>query len=659
MIAEDDKQKIDQSDIVSFDIFDTLLVRNTAHPTDVFRLTQELFNEKTTYFLTDDIHTYRVQAEKQARSVSDRIDVTIEDIYKELRSIGGYSEEIATEIMSCELQAEEMVLTGNNHVRSLYDYALKSDKKIAIVSDMYLPVSFLAKVLNKNGFSHWDKIIVSCEDNVGKYCGSAFAMLISEYPDEKILHIGDNEWSDIAWSSAFNIDNIHIHANIEEVSFERNPAYRIAFGGDRYRDSLDESKKSIGDIQSNLISGMAANYLARSNRTPAEAMGYSVLGPLLVGFSQWLDRTARSSGADHIYFLARDGAIMQRAYNAYYEAGAISSTYTFGSRRLLNFPAIFETIGLAELDTLTAADHSLDISKTLRYFGVDPQSSSIKRAFERVGLATDSIVRTGPDMERVKAAILLIQDQIFELSSKERAIILSYFNIIDLTGNSSKSILCDIGWHGSMQRSIGKLIGKDLRGAYFGVHDNEKTRVMGDSMLGYLDSRTEDGGAYTKVVDDGIEVIEFLFTNPDQASIVGISESANGFKSVEGGHDTTEEERLRLRSIQDAAIEFVAEFRRMGENLPKSMSTLDKAVAFKNLRSTIQSPSDAAAELLGASLHSFTAGSVPRYIGMPSHHQDLRVYNKNPKLLYQEYSDAFWKQGFKKNVERLGLSRFM
>lgn len=47
-------------------------------------------------------------------------------------------------------------------------------------------------------------------------------------------------------------------------------------------------------------------------------IGYQCLGPLLVGFCQLLKSKRESEHLDKLLFFARDGFIMQKAYNILY-----------------------------------------------------------------------------------------------------------------------------------------------------------------------------------------------------------------------------------------------------------------------------------------------------------------------------------------------------
>lgn len=644
--------KLQAADVISFDIFDTLLARQTAHPTDVFAVAQEMLNHSSIYHMSDDFRKLRIDAERLARQATQNVDITLDDIYDVLGEVTTYDKSFLDELMRYELEAEEALLSRDPSVTPIYNEAKRLKKKIVIVSDMYLPRGFIEKVLRKNGIDGWDRLILSCDDNVGKYCGSAFAKLIALYPEKKILHVGDNEWSDIAWSNAFGLDSIHIHRNIEAASFEKHAPYRAIYGGRRFRWTSDDHTYETSDLQFNIISGMTVNYLADSKRGVPEAIGYGVFGPLLLALTQWIERTAYEEGIEQLYYLARDGAIIQRAHDEYFGDKGVKGTYTYGSRRILNFPNIFEHIGEKEINTLTATDQVLDVAKTLTKFGLDPDDMETKKAFHKVGLTTNDIVRVGPDMERVKAALLLISGKVISSAKNERLRLVDYLNSIGMTKPNRKIAICDIGWHGSMQMALMRLLNKDIIGLYFGIHANNNTNRLANQMKGFFDSRAQLGAddSYKDVIASGVEVIEFLFTNPDQASLVGIAQSpSGGYLPVEGEHDSSQEARDLLAAIQSSAIDFVKDFKSMTNKLPPSLLTLDRDVAFRALKWVIEEPSDMVAIAIGSVQHSFAAGSISRYIGRPMH--SAHYYRKHPDALRREFDEAFWKQGFIKNLQ--------
>ena len=69
--------KILDYDIISFDIFDTLIKRDINKPTDVFELIEEKYNIKN-------YKNMRIKAEKTARDNSNCEEVTLDEIYKNI-----------------------------------------------------------------------------------------------------------------------------------------------------------------------------------------------------------------------------------------------------------------------------------------------------------------------------------------------------------------------------------------------------------------------------------------------------------------------------------------------------------------------------------------------------------------------------------------------
>lgn len=70
------KKHVERAQVVSFDIFDTLLVRTYANPKDVFRHIEE--TEEVPLFTE-----LRVNAENEARLLSSQEEITLDEIYAE------------------------------------------------------------------------------------------------------------------------------------------------------------------------------------------------------------------------------------------------------------------------------------------------------------------------------------------------------------------------------------------------------------------------------------------------------------------------------------------------------------------------------------------------------------------------------------------------
>lgn len=303
------KRVIEHAKIVSFDIFDTLLVRPYIKPTDVFIHMEKHFN--ATFF-----HDCRVNAERAAREKhSNREDITFNDIYDEIDDNFKYLKEQ-------ELKWEEMVLQPNPEILDIWNAAKKLGKKIVIASDMYLPTTFIEKVLKKNGFSGYDKLYVSGDLNITKWKGTMFDAIakdMSVKPHE-ILHIGDNEHSDYKIPHRKGIKTLHIKA-LAEKFIKRNPRIQKFF--DRQYDKLGASI---------LVSILAIRSAKNKDCDYWHNLGYEYGGPIIYGYTRWIESIAKYENIDHLFFVARDGYTLQKVFNIF--NSTIKNSYVYAPRFL-------------------------------------------------------------------------------------------------------------------------------------------------------------------------------------------------------------------------------------------------------------------------------------------------------------------------------------
>ena len=143
-------KQIDMVDIVSFDIFDTLLLRPFVHPYDVFEYLSVYYNES----MYKDL---RIKAEEKARNVyNSKEDISLDNIYEFLPNK-------YIKFKEAEEKFEKQILTVNNEILLLFNYVKSLNKRIIIVSDMYLNKDFLEKLLIEKGFCGYEELFVSSE----------------------------------------------------------------------------------------------------------------------------------------------------------------------------------------------------------------------------------------------------------------------------------------------------------------------------------------------------------------------------------------------------------------------------------------------------------------------------------------------------------------
>ena len=568
------KQNIDQYDVISFDVFDTLLARNVAAPVDVFTITQELFNQKSNFTLQDDFRSLRIRAERNARLGKVSADVTLDDIYDNLKLLrADYTDQFIEGLKNAELQAEAEVLVRGK-AAELYDYAVKQGKKIAIVSDMYLPKEAIAGYLKQNGISHIGFFLVSCEDHVSKASGTAFVALQEKFEGQKVLHIGDNYHDDIVMARRYGLSAVHIKNNIELM---RDKGIVSRFKSVVERRLQVPEQTYLGQVTQSVVDGIVANYIINNNANNNTAIGFTVLGPLLLGYSQWLHESLLGDSCDRVLFLARDGNIMYKAYNLLYGDKAVSNEYIFGSRRALVFPSLRVLSG-DDIRTFAQLDRGASLRATLETFNLDKDSPLVVKAAKSSGVNLNNDEINGTNSANFEAMLLTLKDDILDTIESERGVVLDYLKSVGFSDTKAKIAVCDIGWNGSVRAVIEDYVGREVPGYYLGLRNVEKTRLIGSKISGYFDARKEfDWKEFAPVVAGGVEVIEFLFSNPDQGPIKRIEKNKDGtFSAPQNKHDFPEDRRQMVRDIQSAALEFIRQFQSAARKLPDSLFLLDR-----------------------------------------------------------------------------------
>lgn len=300
-LKEHIENEILKQDLISFDIFDTLLVRKVLYPRDVFLLTE--LNANSTGYDIKGFAVARVQAEDNQPFCD------IGRIYSWLEDYFGWDAETTEKIKALELEIEREVLVLRREVVELLCFARDAGKRIVLTSDMYLPESILVGILSEKGISGYEKILVSCDVKKSKHTGLFGELLkLCDAPD-KILHIGDNPAADGTDCASFGIRTILIPTTLM-LALERG--WRTAIG----KASNLMERCLMGLIVSKLFCNpfQNPNFSEWSSKDLMKRLGTCVSGSLTVGHLTWLIGKLREAPFAGVLFLARDGWL---SYNVY------------------------------------------------------------------------------------------------------------------------------------------------------------------------------------------------------------------------------------------------------------------------------------------------------------------------------------------------------
>ena len=193
----------DESRIISFDIFDTLIERPFLNPHTLFDFLEIEFSYKDKRFAGGWFKKLRIESEKEVREEIWRNglsieEVTLDQIYDEIAK-RGISKELSEKIKEKEIELELKYCRKRNYAKELYELAIYKNKKTVVTSDMYLPKSVISQILEKNGYSHINDIFLSADIGLTKSTGNLFKYALKKLKisPKNFMHIGDNWESDV------------------------------------------------------------------------------------------------------------------------------------------------------------------------------------------------------------------------------------------------------------------------------------------------------------------------------------------------------------------------------------------------------------------------------------------------------------------------------
>ncbi len=175
-------------EVHSFDIFDTLLARHCVEPRNIFAAVEKKSN-------CSGFAELRIRSEA---SIYTQGEYTLDDIYRCMITEGGLSEEASIALKALELEEESVNLIP------IAQHITEVQPGDILVSDMYLPQTFVARVVREKCGLHTNPIYLSSH---GKSTGAAWDILSRHF---RILsHTGDNAHSDIKMCESRGIPARH------------------------------------------------------------------------------------------------------------------------------------------------------------------------------------------------------------------------------------------------------------------------------------------------------------------------------------------------------------------------------------------------------------------------------------------------------------------
>lgn len=182
---------LQEYDVISFDVFDTLLFRRVDKPADVFSLVEKEVSMPG--FARDRVVSEHLARERKF-AAEGTYEVTIDDIYR-MPTMKAYA--VREDLIGLELAAERHSCYANPSILDVFNRLCAAGKTVVATSDMYLHADFIRELLGICGYHGLDTCFVSGDYGAGKGSGELFNAVRKCAAGRRTVHIGDNFFGDV------------------------------------------------------------------------------------------------------------------------------------------------------------------------------------------------------------------------------------------------------------------------------------------------------------------------------------------------------------------------------------------------------------------------------------------------------------------------------
>lgn len=454
--------------IIAFDIFDTLLIRPLLHPDHTKQIiASQLSAEEASEYLSK-----RPSAEQSARHRAGR-DISIDDIYNELQQHYQVEHSVAKKFRELEERIEIASVSARPDMLEIFEFVKKSGKKIAIVSDMFLPLETIVNMLESNGFTGWDKIYLSSDKGKRKDTGELYELLLAEYgvSGNEVVMIGDNERSDLQLpNDRFNIHTVHL---VRATDLALHTSEYATLAKQAFNSDLDGeltfgllTRKNLSQIGS-----FSPEKLKLFSSSPYQ-IGYNLAGPLLTAFAEWLRKRAAQADIQDLYFLAREGKIIKDVYDLWCDGAktAPQSHYLILSRRAVNVPNVTTLNDVLDIAKSTFFANTLEMFLRERYGLVLPEEKLSSLYSSGLWSKGKLVEVQNENISEIKSLLEYLMPDILSEAHAEKQGLLQYLKQEGFLTSGHKTVV-DVGYSGTIQKALINIVDDRVDGYYMATSE--------------------------------------------------------------------------------------------------------------------------------------------------------------------------------------------
>ena len=466
------RKAINAHDVISFDIFDTLVMRKVLHPQDVFHLEERELREQGEEV---PFAAWRMAAEtEQARAGHLP---NFKEIYRQLQKMHALSDAKIRLWQAREWELEEELLVPREDMVAALRYAKAQGKTVCLTSDMYFSKQEMKQLLLDKGIAEYDDVLVSCDMQAAKADGHLFHPVIERAGGRTILHVGDNEVSDDIVPRRLGIDTYPIPKAADLLASSAGAEIL------NHAETL-EDRLLLGTILAHVCNSpfSCPDPDGRLKISSLKELSCLCLLPVTMRYLQFLGQTVQGEQDAVLLFLSRDGYFLQKVYAALAEKYQLpDSLYFYASRQAANGVMVQDEADIALFLQTILERSGQNLKFQLEYFFQVPFDASFDLS---VGTALEMWGR-----EEITRKVKREATNIFRTQAVRRENYQSYLHSLHLE-RYSKVYCVDIVTKGTVLRCLQKILPQPVEliamGGLPALHDFIPDAAACHLMLGIM-----------------------------------------------------------------------------------------------------------------------------------------------------------------------------
>ncbi|MBO4608993.1 MAG: HAD-IA family hydrolase [Lachnospiraceae bacterium] len=536
-------EKLSAYSVISFDIFGTLIFRPFSDPTDMFFILGERFGILG-------FKNKRILAEHRAREKKYKKDkhyeVTLREIWDELSAITSINPEEGMEI---ETEAELSLCYPNPFMLKVWNGLKAKGKKLIIVSDMYLPEKTIKQLLEKNGFEGAEKFYVSNEYNINKYEGRIYKKVLDDLGGkEKLIHVGDDQRSDVLMAEKAGIDVVH---------YPQTGRYDLLY-------RPHDMSSIIGSAYRGIVNNHIYNCLERYSME--YEYGFIYGGLFVLGYCRFIHEQYVKENLDKLLFLSRDGDILKQVYDFLFPEDR--TEYALWSRKAsAKLMAAYDTEDYLRRFVTHRIGENISIGEALDSM----ELASLKGELSGWRSADEEATLKAGDKLNIKTAVVLKEfllqrkEKIVRAYGEQSASAEKYYS--EMLDGCKKAAAVDIGWAGSGAVSLSYLVERvwnipcTVSGIIAGTNtshnaepDASESFLQSGKLKSYMFSQSHNRDLLKKHdPGKGYNIFWELLLSSPQAKF-------SGFYSDGSHFEDSDIDLVKAEEIQKGILDFVKEY---------------------------------------------------------------------------------------------------